>query len=271
MKAVSIVGNAFRQPAAPRARWPGTCLLKSGDESHEEGDSMKRNEIDELLCQALETETGGVQLYETALRCVVNEDLREEWNEYLEHTREHERVLRGVLETLGIDASQVSTGRAIVRAKGEALVKSMEQALSGGDADAAQLVACECVVDAETKDHLNWELIGELGKQGGTLGKVLREAHAKVEEEEDEHLYHTQGWCRELWLDTLGLPAELPPPEERKDVKTAIGAARAKQDRKPKGGARKAPVRASARTARGARGGRNGRRNGGRRAPSASR
>ncbi|PYQ04208.1 MAG: hypothetical protein DMF82_11345 [Acidobacteria bacterium] len=30
----------------------------------------------------------------------------------------------------------------------------------------------------------------------------------------------------------LGLPAVLPPPEEEKDVKTAIGAARAKQARK---------------------------------------
>jgi hypothetical protein len=54
-----------------------------------------------------------------------------------------------------------------------------------------------------------------------------------VEEDEDEHLYHTQGWCRELWLQSLGQPAVLPPPEERKDVKTAIGAARAKQSRRP--------------------------------------
>src|SRR5206468_12465447 len=41
-----------------------------------------------------------------------------------------------------------------------------------------------------------------------------------------------QGWARELHLKLLGLPAVLPPPEEEKDVKTAIGAARAKQARK---------------------------------------
>lgn len=35
-----------------------------------------------------------------------------------------------------------------------------------------------------------------------------------------------------LWLDSLGLPAVLPPPEEEKDVKTAIATARAKQERK---------------------------------------
>ena len=52
-----------------------------------------------------------------------------------------------------------------------------------------------------------------------------------VEDQEDKHLYHTQGWSRELWLETLGLPAVVPPPEEEKDVATAIGAARAKQQR----------------------------------------
>ena len=53
-----------------------------------------------------------------------------------------------------------------------------------------------------------------------------------MEDEEDEHLYHTMGWCPELWIESLGMPAVLPPPEEEKDVKTAIGAARAKQSRK---------------------------------------
>ena len=38
----------------------------------------------------------------------------------------------------------------------------------------------------------------------------------------------------ELWLDSLGLTAVLPPPEEQKDVKTAMGAARAKQQSEQK-------------------------------------
>ncbi len=52
-----------------------------------------------------------------------------------------------------------------------------------------------------------------------------------MEEQEDEHLYHTMGWARELWLESLGLPAVLPPPEEQKHTKSAIGADRAKQAR----------------------------------------
>ena len=83
---------------------------------------------------------------------------------------------------------------------------------------------------AETKDHQNWHLIGEVIKKvKGETAKVLKEACDKVEPEEDEHLYHTKGWSRELWIESLGMKAVLPPPEEVKDVETAIGAARAEK------------------------------------------
>jgi len=105
-------------------------------------------------------------------------------------------------------------------------------ALESGEPAAAQLVAAECVTLAETKDHLNWELIGEAARKlKGDEAKALKAAHEEVEEQEDEHLYHTSGWTRELWIESLGMPAVLPPPEEEKDVKTAIGAARAKHAR----------------------------------------
>src|SRR6186713_3164589 len=199
---------------------------------------MKGNEsegLKELLCQALETEMGGIQVYRTALRCAVNADLKKEWQEYLEQTENHERIVRGLFSSLDLDPGTETPGRTIVREKGKGLVAAMEKALSSGKKDAAQLVACECVVEAETKDHLNWELIGEVAKkQTGESGRALKAAYEEVEDEEDEHLYHTTGWCRELWLQSLGQPAVLPPPEERKDVKTAIGAARAKASRRPK-------------------------------------
>lgn len=186
----------------------------------------------ELLYQALETERGGVKVYTTALQCAVNEDLKEEWEEYLEQTRNHERIVLELLEKLGLDPAAETPGCEVVRHHGKALVEAMELALKAGDRAAAQIVAAECVVLAETKDHLNWELIGLLAeKSKGADRKALKEAHDEVEEEEDEHLYHTTGWTRELWLESLGLPAVLPPPEEKKDVKTAIGAARAKKSR----------------------------------------
>jgi hypothetical protein len=194
---------------------------------------MKREQLTELLYQGLETELGGSRVYETALRCVQNDELKEEWEEYLEQTKTHIEIMRGLFETVGLDPGAMTPGRAIVRHIGESLVKAMEMALQAGPPEAAELVACECVVEAETKDHLNWELIQVASKAlKGEEAQALKDAYERVEEQEDEHLYHTTGWCRELWIASLGLPAVLPPPEEEKEVKTAIGAARAKQARK---------------------------------------
>ena len=186
----------------------------------------------ELLYQALETEMGGVQVYENAIACAVNDELKKEWKEYLEQTRNHERIVRELFGKLGLDPEAETPGRAVVRHTGESLVKAMKMAKSSAPPDAAQIVAAECVTLAETKDHMNWELIGKLAEEAkGDAKKALKEAHEQVEDEEDEHLYHTSGWTRELWIEFLGFPAVLPPPEEEKDVKTAIGAARAKQAR----------------------------------------
>jgi hypothetical protein len=133
---------------------------------------------------------------------------------------------------LGLDPGERTPGCEIVRDTGKGLVRAMKMALASGDPAAAQLVACDCVVLAETKDHANWELIGQCAKAlDGDIGPALSEAYAQVEDQEDEHLYHSKGWCRELWLKSLGLRAVLPPPEEREHVKTAIDAAKAKQHR----------------------------------------
>jgi hypothetical protein len=193
---------------------------------------MNDEQIQELLYQALETEMGGIEVYRTALRCVVNEELKTEWEEYLAQTENHVEVVRGVFAKIGLDPEAETPGREVVRHIGRSLVEAMEMALEAGQPEAAELVAAECVVHAETKDHLNWELMGMLaGKLKDDTGKALKEAYDEVEEEEDEHLYHTTGWSRELWIQAVGMPAVLPPPEEEKDVKTAIGAARAKQER----------------------------------------
>jgi len=193
---------------------------------------MKDEQVRELLYQALETELGGVQVYTTALRCVENDDLKEEWEEYLEQTKTHVTIMEDVLTKLELDPNEETPGRKVVRTIGESLVQSMEMALAEGQPGAAQLVAAEAVVLAETKDHQNWHLIGEVSKKvKGEIAKLLKEAYDEVEHEEDEHYYHTKGWARELWIESLGMKAVLPPPEEVKQVETAIGAARAEKAR----------------------------------------
>jgi len=193
---------------------------------------MKDAQVTELLLQALETELGGTKVYMTAIKCTTNKDLKQEFTEYLDQTRRHVEIVKALLVEFGLDPKATSPGREVVRRIGRSLVGAMQKALAEGPPEAAQLVAAECVTLAETKDHLNWELIGEVaGKVKGERGKALKSAHKEVEEQEDEHLYHSAGWTRELWVKSLGLRAVLPPPEEQKDVKTAIGAARAKQAR----------------------------------------
>ncbi len=194
--------------------------------------SGKKSQIHELLYQALETEAGGIEIYKAAISCATNKDLREEWESYLEETQTHHEVLMNVFEELGLDPATRTPGREVVSHLGESLLAAIKLAKSSGDAEAAQLVAAECVVLAETKDHSNWELIGLLAeKLPAKEAKILAQAYEAVNEDEEHHLYHTKGWARELWIESLGFPAVLPPPEEVKEVGTAIGAARAQQSR----------------------------------------
>ena len=110
----------------------------------------------------------------------MNADLKKEWKEYLEQTQNHERIVRDLFEAFGLDPEEDTPGRKVVRHIGESLVKAMEMALDSGTPEAAQLVAAECVILAETKDHQNWELIGEVAKKlKGDEAKALKELTRK--------------------------------------------------------------------------------------------
>lgn len=191
---------------------------------------MKTRQIADFILESLEHEIGGVKIYETALKCALNPELKGEWERYLTQTRNHVVILEDVCESFDINSDEATSGRLIVRHNAEALVEAMNMAVKEGNLQAAEIVACEAVVLAETKDHADWELLGKCAeKLGGARGEVLKAAHAQIEGEEDEHLYHTKGWCRELWLQSLGLSALLPPPEERLNVRSAVAAARAEK------------------------------------------
>lgn len=194
---------------------------------------MNRNQVDELLCEAIETERGGIKIYETALSCAQNADLRKEWEKYLSETRKHERVLKDICTEFGVNAERDTSGRKIVRSLAETLVKGMQMALSSGMRGQAEIVAAESVAMAEMKDHMNWELIGQVAsKMEGHDAEVLKKAYDEIEDQEDRHFYHAKGWARELWAASLGVPAVIPPPEEKLHVKSGMGAAAAQSTRK---------------------------------------
>ena len=193
---------------------------------------MEMQMVKELLLQSLEHEQGGVKIYETALKCAQNEELKEEWQRYHQETEHHVQVLHDVLSQMQLDPQEQTPGRKIVHDMGASFVAAMEAALGAGDPGMDECVAAECVVLAEEKDHSNWQLIGEVAKKmTGAEAKALKAAYQEVEDQEDEHYYHSKGWLRELSMQSLGMKAVLPPPEEKKHVKTAIGQARAEQSR----------------------------------------
>lgn len=195
-------------------------------------------QVKELLLQALTHEKGGVLVYRTALECVQDNDLREEWTKYLEQTMKHVEVMERTCRAAGVDPGEMTPSCQIVEHMGKSLVAAMKMALAANNPAAAELVACDCVVLAETKDHANWQLMGECarGLDKETVGEevisALQFAYDEVEDEEDEHLYHSKGWGRELWIKSLGMNALLPPPEEEQDVKNAIAAAKAEKSAK---------------------------------------
>jgi hypothetical protein len=222
----------MKTETGPKAKSP--ALNVSRDVLAEQNkQAADKDQLHGLLYEALETEKGGVLVYETALRCAIHDGLIEEWEEYLDQTRNHVTVLTNVFKKLGLNPDQDTPGRNVVRHSGLSLVKSMEIALMAGKPMAAQIVAAECVVQAETKDHMNWQLIGTISQTlTGAEHQILGKAYEEVEDEEDEHLYHSTGWARELHLQALGLPAQLPPAEEEEDVKTELEAAEVRKQRK---------------------------------------
>jgi hypothetical protein len=75
---------------------------------------MKRVQLTEALYQGLETELGGTRVYETALRCVQNDELKEEWEKYPEQTKTHVEIMGGLFEAFHLDPEAMTPGPAVV-------------------------------------------------------------------------------------------------------------------------------------------------------------
>ena len=138
----------------------------------------------DLLYQALETEKGGVQIYSTALRCAVNKDLKEEWNEYLEQTKTHVQIVTDILRALALDPDAETPGRKVVRYIGTSLVKAMEMALKSADPQAAQTESEE-ITEEDCRDRRGRPNDDEVADRAPVHVDAGRKAHADDGEDED--------------------------------------------------------------------------------------
>jgi rubrerythrin len=171
------------------------------------GNEMNRDQIRELVLQALETERGGRKVYDAALDCVRDPALRTLWERYRTETERHERIVVRLCTALGLDAEEESPGRAVARIVGDGLVEAIRRAAGTARPEAAQIAAAECVLLAETKDLLHWELIGRCAQHAeGEVQRALLSAYEQVEPEERLHLSGTEAWALRLWHDSLELP-----------------------------------------------------------------
>ena len=86
-------------------------------------------------------------------------------------------------------------------------VQAMKTALSAGDPD--RRADRRLRVRGARRDQGSSRLgadrkVRREGRRRTGCG-TSQEAFDEVEDEEDEHLYHTKGWCRELWIESLGI------------------------------------------------------------------
>lgn len=167
---------------------------------------MNRDQIRELVLQALETEREGQKVYEAALACAHDPALRALWQRYRKETVRHEQVMITLCVALGLDPADESPGRAVARVLGDGLVAAIQRAADTARPEAAQVTAAECVLLAETKDHLHWELIGHCARHAeGEARRALQSAFDEVEPEERNHLRGSEAAARDLWLASLEL------------------------------------------------------------------
>jgi rubrerythrin len=166
--------------------------------------AFKRTEVMDKLSEFLTVEKGGVELYEAALKHVIDHEVREKYQEFHKQTIRHDQILTEIIRKLGGDPSYKSAGAKIAEEKAKALLKTMSET-KGMSRDDAQLNAIENIVIAETKDHADWELLGHIAHRSkdDRLSELLKPAVSEVESQEDEHLSFSQKKMGELALKGL--------------------------------------------------------------------
>jgi rubrerythrin len=169
------------------------------------------------LSEFLMVEQCGWQLYRVVGSRATDKELKERYQEFGQETDRHRTILTSLIRDLGGDPDHVSPTARAAQAKSEALLQSalVSGPLSPEEREASDL---ENVVLAETKDHADWELLGQLAEQlpSEKARKAIEAAVAEVGPQEDEHL----GWAQAK-LAALGLKAvmgESPPDPDRLDA-----------------------------------------------------
>jgi rubrerythrin len=154
---------------------------------------MQQQIVMDKLSEFLMVEQGGLELYRVAAARSKTPRLKAKYEEFGRQTAHHREVLVKLITQLGGDPNYVSPAARLAQYKASKLLGASLQVdgLSEAEIEANDL---ENLLLAETKDHADWHLLGQLAQQAsGSLKEALQAAVEEVEEQEDEHLE----WARE--------------------------------------------------------------------------
>jgi hypothetical protein len=167
--------------------------------------------LNNLLLQTLSCERNGVLVYISATRAARSKQLSAQWRQFLIQTEGHVHLLENLCSRFAVDTSKLTVPSSHVYTAGGHLVRSIEEAIAGAGPALAEIVACRAVLEVETADHWFWGLIGAYAAEAaGTRGSELKRAFAKVEAEEDLHLFQCEKLFRHLWRQYLGIGGNNP-------------------------------------------------------------
>src|SRR5918998_5100631 len=155
---------------------------------------MEQQVLLDKLSEFLMVEQGGLQLYRmAAARCTLPA-LKQRYQEFGEQTARHRAVYVQLIQALGGDPNYVSPTARLAQVKATKLIESA-MIVDGLAPEEIMANDLENVLLAETKCHLDWELVSQLAEQATDtkLQQALQQAVQEVEAQEDQHVE----WARQ--------------------------------------------------------------------------
>jgi hypothetical protein len=160
------------------------------------------------LSAFLAHERSGLALYRVAAELSDNPMLVAKYEEFGRETAEHITIYETLVFALGGDPGYVSPAARMTEQMGAKLLEAPVSLAGSVDLLTLEASLLEAVVIAEHKCHDNWMLLARMGEEltDGPAREAIREAVAKVEIQEDEHVR----WATDTWFQLAMTNAEHP-------------------------------------------------------------
>jgi rubrerythrin len=154
-------------------------------------------------------ERAGASLYRVAAEHSENPMLTGKYAEFGRETVEHIAIYEQLIADLGGDPHYVSPAARMIEQQGAKLLEGPVMLAGSVDLVTLETAFLEAVVIAEHKCHDNWQLLARLADSLPEAAQAkVRDAVARVEPEEDEHIR----WATDTWFQLAATNAAHPAP-----------------------------------------------------------